>query len=331
MPSSHFPSSGGSGSIGGTIGSGQVAYGTSSDEIGGFGSWDGGTLEIPGDLVAETVELEATDVETVASVYHVIETSTGASSFTTLDMGMEYTDTDGIDEYTAISVDMDFSGGSGTVATVRGLRVGLAPSDDIEAVYLVTTGDVTYGAGVAGDGLVHFYASGIVETGGGTVAEGTQFYGKDLYETTADDNKYFLWYDGLPGGDAGGAGVFRVNRRGILAYYNPAFAKYQPGATDFERLLLRFGDTGTFGTDNVAYFGMEVGGTGTNRNLTLLGAGVTLESAPGTSTFLQLAEMSAPSAPAANGVRLYAVDNGGKTELLALFATGAAQRVAIQP
>ena len=49
-------------------------------------------------------------------------------------------------------------------------------------------------------------------------------------------------------------------------------------------------------------------------------------------TFLQTAEMgSAPSAPSANGVRIYAVDNGGKTELLALFASGAAQRIAIQP
>ena len=46
----------------------------------------------------------------------------------------------------------------------------------------------------------------------------------------------------------------------------------------------------------------------------------------------QLSEMTAPAAPAANGVRIYAVDNGsGKTQLMALFATGAAQQIAIEP
>lgn len=41
---------------------------------------------------------------------------------------------------------------------------------------------------------------------------------------------------------------------------------------------------------------------------------------------------TAPSAPAANYVRLYAIDNGaGKTQLMARFNTGAVQQVAIQP
>jgi hypothetical protein len=47
---------------------------------------------------------------------------------------------------------------------------------------------------------------------------------------------------------------------------------------------------------------------------------------------VQMAEMTAPAAPAANGVILYAVDNGaGKTQLMALFSSGAAQQLAIQP
>lgn len=46
----------------------------------------------------------------------------------------------------------------------------------------------------------------------------------------------------------------------------------------------------------------------------------------------QMTEMTAPSAPAANSVRIYAEDNGsGKTRLMALFATGAAQQIAIEP
>ena len=46
----------------------------------------------------------------------------------------------------------------------------------------------------------------------------------------------------------------------------------------------------------------------------------------------QMTEMTAPSAPATNSVRIYAEDNGsGKTRLMALFATGVAQQLAIEP
>jgi hypothetical protein len=49
-------------------------------------------------------------------------------------------------------------------------------------------------------------------------------------------------------------------------------------------------------------------------------------------SYAQLSEMTAPAAPAANSVRIYAEDNGaGKTRLMALFATGAAQQIAIEP
>lgn len=46
---------------------------------------------------------------------------------------------------------------------------------------------------------------------------------------------------------------------------------------------------------------------------------------------LNFLEQTAPSAPAANQVVLYAVDNGGKTALMALFPSGSAQQVAIEP
>ena len=46
----------------------------------------------------------------------------------------------------------------------------------------------------------------------------------------------------------------------------------------------------------------------------------------------QMTEMTAPSAPAANSVRIYAEDNGaGKTRLMALFATGSAVQLGIEP
>jgi hypothetical protein len=44
------------------------------------------------------------------------------------------------------------------------------------------------------------------------------------------------------------------------------------------------------------------------------------------------AEQTAPAAPAANGYRIYAEDNGaGKTRLMVKFATGAAQQLALEP
>ena len=47
---------------------------------------------------------------------------------------------------------------------------------------------------------------------------------------------------------------------------------------------------------------------------------------------LEMMEMTAPSAPAANKARIYAQDNGaGKTQLMVLFPSGAAQQIAIEP
>jgi len=46
----------------------------------------------------------------------------------------------------------------------------------------------------------------------------------------------------------------------------------------------------------------------------------------------EMTEVTAPAAPGANKVRIYAEDNGsGKTRLMALFASGAAQQIAIEP
>lgn len=47
---------------------------------------------------------------------------------------------------------------------------------------------------------------------------------------------------------------------------------------------------------------------------------------------LHMQEMTAPSAPSANNVYIYAEDNGsGKTRLMALFGSGVAQQLAIEP
>jgi hypothetical protein len=57
-----------------------------------------------------------------------------------------------------------------------------------------------------------------------------------------------------------------------------------------------------------------------------------IPSAPPAAPAASAIPFAAPAAPAANKVRIYAVDNGsGKTQLMALFATGAAQQIAIEP
>jgi len=63
---------------------------------------------------------------------------------------------------------------------------------------------------------------------------------------------------------------------------------------------------------------------------TIIQLSASLTSATGAA--FEVNEMTAPAAPATNSVRIYAQDNGsGKTQLMALFATGAAQQLAIEP
>jgi hypothetical protein len=55
-------------------------------------------------------------------------------------------------------------------------------------------------------------------------------------------------------------------------------------------------------------------------------------SASSTGAAFSFLEQTAPSAPSANGVYIYAQDNGGgKTQLMALFSSGVAQQIAIEP
>lgn len=70
---------------------------------------------------------------------------------------------------------------------------------------------------------------------------------------------YFLWCDS--------AGVYRIKNDGVTAYYNPAFTKYTPDATNHERIVQQW-------SSNVAQIGTEAGGTGTLRPLQLLGSHV---------------------------------------------------------
>jgi hypothetical protein len=76
-------------------------------------------------------------------------------------------------------------------------------------------------------------------------------------------------------------------------------------------------DTGYVGQTSITTLGTITTGTWNAGSLT-------------TSSFLNLTEMTAP-AGVANSARLFAQDNGGKTQLMVIFGSGAAQQVAIEP
>ena len=99
------------------------------------------------------------------------------------------------------------------------------------------------------------------------------------------------------------------------------------------------GNSNSLSVTNVAGSGASGAGvtlTG-GGNVTALGTlaitgASTLTGAVTTANFIAGVEMTAPSAPAANGYRIYAEDNGsGKTRLMVRFATGVAQQIAIEP
>lgn len=92
--------------------------------------------------------------------------------------------------------------------------------------------------------------------------------------------------------------------------------------------FVNFGSTGSllWSSGAIFYSGADTG-------LVRVGAGIVkvTDGATGGGAF-QFEEMTAPSAPASGDVVLYAEDNGsGKTRLMARFATGASQQVAIEP
>lgn len=77
-------------------------------------------------------------------------------------------------------------------------------------------------------------------------------------------------------------------------------------------------------------------GVGSAAYLIYVGGAITSDrrlATPGidASEYFDIAEMAAPAAPAANTARLYVEDSGGKSRLMAVFPSGAAQQIAIEP
>jgi hypothetical protein len=87
-------------------------------------------------------------------------------------------------------------------------------------------------------------------------------------------------------------------------------------------------------TSSVISMGSDGNGANSDLDFRRVAAGIARLSQNGTNIggSLELLEMTAPAAPSANTVRIYAEDDGsGKTRLMARFATGAAVQIAIEP
>lgn len=176
---------------------------------------------------------------------------------------------------------------------------------------LVTTGALNSGSITSGFGSIDVGADAI--SGGaisGTTGTFTQLL--DGTKTTATQIRAYGW-DAVSGAGSD-RGSITLGSAGT--YYGQ----------------FNYANTGSLYIDNAynnaaatIYLRVRTLGTPVNA-ITLTDTAVTI---PG---YLQGAEQTAPAAPGANGYRLFAQDNGaGKTQLMVIFNTGAAQQIAIQP
>lgn len=113
-----------------------------------------------------------------------------------------------------------------------------------------------------------------------------------------------------------------------------------PAAITNSAVYWAIAPTNTNATPITTHRGLYVENQGDGNITTNVGVDIATQSGSGTvdiglrlnANFYELSEMTAPAAPAANGCRIWVEDNGsGKTRLMALFSSGAAQQIAIQP
>jgi hypothetical protein len=117
----------------------------------------------------------------------------------------------------------------------------------------------------------------------------------------------------------GGTSQFKVSKGGRIDTLYGVF-----GGFVFSPIFRVYSNTGelTFGTSSDVFLTRDAAGV-----LSLRGSSTTT---PGAMSFYTYGA-SPPAAPAASIVRLYADTSGGKIRLMAIFPTGVAQQIAIEP
>jgi hypothetical protein len=174
------------------------------------------------------------------------------------------------------------------------------------------------------------------------------FRGLDIQITNTASNAASTPFRIL-GGASGTSSVFSVRADGALLISGIAGSSclIQGESPNSFSLSFNGGKRGFFGTSTGGFVGFQLyeddgigwtstlaGGGAGDLKMGRASAGVLYVSGNATGAALQLLEMTAPAAPAAasNQVRIYAEDNGaGKTRIMALFQSGAAQQIAIEP
>lgn len=180
-----------------------------------------------------------------------------------------------------------------SAATQTPIQINLAAAHSANAFEVKNSGGTTI-ASISKDGYVTATATGSLSTANFKIA------GSESGLNVAGTNSAFIM-------DSGSAyvGFFNYGTAGV--YLNPAG---------------QFAFTGT----SIAAGNVDAGLARSAAGIVKITNGSTGAGA------LHLQEQTAPSAPATNNVYIYAEDNGsGKTRLMALFPTGAAQQVAIEP
>ena len=148
----------------------------------------------------------------------------------------------------------------------------------------------------------------------------------------------------------GGVSRAKVSKVGALTLYGPSNATSCIITPDQSSALLYVYNTtnegfGLFGNvgfgrslrlDSTVGLGWNSGGPSSGADCGFFRSAAGVVGVRGNSSnaggALEYIEQTAPSAPSADRVRIYAQDNGaGKTQLMALFSSGAAQQIAIQP
>jgi hypothetical protein len=312
------------------LGSGIVAFGASSDVVLTRGA-------------ADVLELRRS---TNPQVFHVYGTYTDASNYNRLMLGWESS--------TSISVGCDQAGtGVKRQLVLQGATIGFRPLSASSSMiwafstsgHLTAVGaDNTYDIGAAGAQRPRNAYLGTSLTVGGAAAITTNAPALSVAQTW---NAGAVTFTGM-----------LVNITNTASAATSMVAEFQVGGSSVLSIrkdgVANASGYVVAGTSGVAAIGTGAGVSGLNlgsagvagwtasagavaavdTSLRRTAAGVLAVRADSAANggALEFLEQTAPAAGAANTVRLYAEDNGaGKTRLMAIFNSGAAQQVAIEP
>lgn len=241
-----------------------------------------------------------------------------------------YAGTNVIDQIAAFITDPIVSG-SGTATNVFGLKVndttGVGTVTNQYGLWISTLAkgaSANFAIYVQGDNPSYF--GGNMQVAGTTQLQNTvamsyndNLFGRGL--TLQNTNSGSFAITGFQVRDSAG------NNKGGIDYFSSSYANAALADTTV---------FGSFGSARVRIASSAdesstpdiVFAVGANTAATIVGTTRALD----LETYIEMTEVSAPSAPGSNGVRFFARDNGsGKTQLCAIFATGAVQVLATEP